>query len=572
MCGIGLTHCMQNCFFTGYCFDNSQIGPVILTKLLLKVTRFYSKLSQAQFEAIVIFAIAFALWLIAAQYDLFEIVSEFMESHEDWELDELIMAVSFAGFGGFVFGARRLLELARELKLRKEAEQQSTWLAQHDPLTHLPNRRYLSEYSKTLQVSKHTAGTICVLAVDLDGFKKINDLLGHDAGDKLLEVTADRLRQSYPNSTVFRLGGDEFLIVALKSETPKTDQCEAAEALVRLLNQPVDLLGVSAEVGASIGIATNSNETGKLEDLLFSADAALYYAKRAGRNNVTCFEPFMREDVSKRAARQASVKTALEENKLVPYFQPILDLETGLVVGVEVLTRWPENTGSPFSTQEIIGFAEELGLILPFSEHLLRLSISNSKQWPQEIGLSFNLGPAMLSDKRLAERIESILHETGFVPARLIIEVSEAALHLHHNTASITLPKLSELGIRIALDGYGAGHSNVRELAKMPFDIIKLDRLLLADAAQEDIGTSVFKSYVNVIKALEKPVVAIGIETDAQKQLAQELGCQFGQGHLFSPAVSEADITAVLKNRLITEGAGHQNTSLNGEPSSKPLH
>ena len=193
-------------------------------------------------------------------------------------------------------------------------------------------------------------------------------------------------------------------------------------------------------------------------------------------------------------------------------------------MGVEVLTRWPENTGSPFSTQEIIGFAEELGLILPFSEHLLRHSIANSKEWPQELGLSFNLGPAMLSDKRLAERIESILRETGFAPSRLIIEVSEAALHLHYNTASITLPKLSALGIRIALDGYGAGHSNLRELARMPFDIIKLDRLLLADAVQEDIGASVFESYVKVIKGLEKPIVAIGIETDAQKAARTEPG------------------------------------------------
>ncbi len=542
-----------------------------MSELLSKVTRLYGRLSKAQLEAIVISATALALWLMAAEVDLFEIVVEFMEDHEDLELDEIFLAFSIAGLGGFIFGARRLQELGRELKLRKKAERRSTWLAQHDPLTRLPNRRYLSEYSKTLHVSNHPAGTISVLAVDLDGFKKVNDLLGHDAGDKLLEATADRLRQSYSNSTVFRLGGDEFLIVALKSETPNTDQRDAAEALVRLLNKPVDLFGVSAEVGASIGIATNSNETAKLEDLLFSADAALYYAKRAGRNNVACFESFMREDVSKRAARQASVRTALEENKLVPYFQPILDLETGMVVGVEVLTRWPENTGSPFSTQEIIGFAEELGLILPFSEHLLRLSIANSKEWPQELGLSFNLGPAMLSDKRLAERIESILSETGFAPSRLIIEVSEAALHLHYNTASITLPKLSALGIRIALDGYGAGHSNLRELARMPFDIIKLDRLLLADAVQEDIGTSVFESYVKVIKGLEKPIVAIGIETDAQKQLAQKLGCQFGQGHLFSPAVSEADISAVLKTRLQTESSGHQDTSLNGEPSPIPL-
>ena len=257
---------------------------------------------------------------MAVEVDLFEIVVEFMEDHEDWELDEIFLAVSIAGLGGFIFGARRLQELDRELILRKKAEQRSTWLAHHDPLTHLPNRRYLTEYSRTLQVSDHPAGTTSVLTVDLDGFKKVNDLLGHDAGDKLLEATADRLRQSYPNSTVFRLGGDEFLIVALKSETPNTDQRDAAEALVRLLNKPVDLFGVSAEVGASIGIATNSNETVKLEDLLFSADAALYYAKRAGRNNVAFFEPFMREDVSKRAARQASVRTALEENKLVPLF------------------------------------------------------------------------------------------------------------------------------------------------------------------------------------------------------------------------------------------------------------
>ena len=517
-----------------------------MTEKSANLSSISKKIKRSHLDAIVIAVLCLLLWLYAAESDLFEILTEFMETHEDWELDEIAVALTIAGLGGFVFGIRRYWERERELVLRKKAEQRAVWLAQHDPLTQLPNRRYLREFSEKIRNADPAIEDVAVMAVDLDGFKKVNDLLGHDAGDELLKVIARRLSASFQDSTVIRLGGDEFLVVTTPSDVSVSKGHHAVHDLIKLLNKPVDLFGVNMEVGASVGISVSSGKAETLDHLIRTADAALYNAKRSGRNSAAVFEPFMLDNLSERAAKQASVRHALENNKLAGYFQPIVDLATGTFVSAEILTRWPENKDTSITAEEMIRFAEELGLILPLSEHLLRQAIRAVEDWPSELSLSFNLGPSMLADKGLARRLETILLETDFAPQRLTVEISEHALQLQQDTAGKLLAELSALGVRIALDSFGKGHCNLARLTKLPFDQIKLDRSLLLEAETGSLGLSVFETYFNFAHALELPIVAVGVETEDQQQQLKEMGCEFAQGFLYAPAISQDKFATFL--------------------------
>ncbi|MEP3429133.1 MAG: EAL domain-containing protein [Roseibium sp.] len=510
------------------------------------LVNYFGRLKRTHVDALVISFLSLSLWLVAVIIDLYESIGEFLSTHEDWELDELVIAFTVAGLGGFVFGVRRYMERERELVLRKKAEARSTWLAQHDPLTHLPNRRYLKTLSKNIRNGSRVSQNLAVLAVDLDGFKKVNDLLGHDAGDALLKIIANRLKDAFPDSTVLRLGGDEFLVVTTSSEVSVAEGWQTVNNLIKALNEPADLFGVNTEVGASIGIALMSDCDDKIEDLARSADAALYHAKRTGRNNAAFYEPFMGETLKERASNQSRIRNAIKDGELVPHYQPILDLASHDIIGAEILTRWPTDEDDSISPKEIIEIAEELGLVISFSEQLLRQAIQSASDWPQEQSLFYNLAPTMLADKLLASRIATILSETGFAAHRLTVEVPEHALHNNKDTATAILTELKTLGVRIALDGFGGGQCNLVELAKMPIDLVKLDRALLTGASSGQAEKAVLETYFAFAHALGRPVVAIGVETKDQQAYLSEIKCDFAQGFLYSPAISEVDFRAQL--------------------------
>ncbi|MEP3048636.1 MAG: EAL domain-containing protein [Roseibium sp.] len=519
------------------------------------IVNFTSILGRTHVDAIVISFISVILWLLAVEFDFYEDISGFLSKHEDWQLDEFIVAITLAGFGGFIFGFRRYREREHELVLRKKAEVRANWLAQHDPLTQLPNRRYLKTLSKNIHSGTSGAPDIAVLAIDLDGFKKVNDLLGHEAGDSLLKTLASRLKNAFPDSTVLRLGGDEFLVVTSASVVSVSDGWETVNELIKTLNQPVDLFGVSAEVGASIGIALKSDDTESLEDLVRAADAALYYAKGIGRNSAAFYEPSMSQALKDRATHQSNVRTAIRDKDLVPYFQPVIDLATQKLMGAEVLIRWPSRTDDTISPKEIVQIAEEVGMVIHLSEHLLREAILSAKNWPNAPSLFFNFAPTMLADKLLAQRIEKILTDASFAPERLIVEIPEAALHEHRDTAVVVLDQLKSLGVSIAVDGFGGGHCNLIELTKMPIDMFKLDRTLVVGAVASKTERAVMETYFNFAHSLGLPVVAVGVETKIQQALLREIECEFAQGFLYSQAVPDVDFVSQIQAHGSTKSA-----------------
>ncbi len=499
--------------------------------------KLFNTLSAAQKDAIFIGLASVVLWLTAVEMDAYEAFHDFLEAHEDWELDEILLALILAGIGGFVFGLRRYLERTKEVLLRREAQARADWLSTHDPLTALPNRRYFSVLNLAELQADLQADQLAFLAIDLDGFKKINDLIGHGGGDQLLKTTALRLMNQYQDSIVIRLGGDEFLLIVDADQFGRASGVAAAKDLIKSLCAPMTISGVQVEVGASVGISIYPENGLEMADLLHAADVALYFAKRSGRNTAAFFELSMHQDVARRAELETKVRTALQQRTIMPHYQPIMDLATGNVVGAEVLARWSGDDGTMLPPDVFIPVAEEIGGIVNLSEQLLRKATEDALKWPADITLAFNIAPTMLSDRLLGKRIRRILAETGFPASRLEVEFTEGALLRETEAATTVIKDLVAGGTRIALDDFGTGYSNILQLSELSFSTIKIDRKFVDRAVRDDTQKAVVKTMIDLAGRLGVATIAEGIETAEQRDAVLNLGCSLGQGYYFSRAV-----------------------------------
>lgn len=449
---------------------------------------------------------------------------------------------------------RRTSALSDEIDVYRQAEVRAQHMAMTDPLTNLFNRRAVKE--KTTELSERASRrgkSIAFMMVDLDGFKKINDLYGHDSGDLLLREVADRMRDVVPPSSVIaRLGGDEFgICVVFEPEYPESVD-RIAEDLVEALAKPVSIAGCEQTVTASIGISRPEMDCDSMDMLIRRADIALYAAKKNGRNGFSWFENGMETELRSRNSLEGDIRAGIVNDEFVPYFEQQIDLETGELVGFEMLARWVSPVRGLISPDDFIPVAEETGMIGDLSMSIIRKAMLEAKNWDQKLTISVNISPVQLKDPWLAQKIVKLLVETGFPASRLEVEITESSLFKNLTLAQSIVNSLKNQGISIALDDFGTGYSSLAHLRALPFDRIKIDRSFVSSMLDNAESSAIVSAIAGLGASLDVPITAEGIEDDRVIAKLSALGCTKGQGwHFGQPMnVDQARVLLAQKNLL----------------------
>ena len=467
--------------------------------------------------------------------------------HRDGRLFPVEMSISSIGLGGRVsFSA-----FMRDISDRRQAEQTIRWQAHHDALTGLPNRTlFLDRLDQVLARAGRSDQAAAVLFLDLDGFKHINDTMGHEGGDVLLQEVAHRLNCALRREdTVARMGGDEFTVI-LPSVRDAEAAIEAARKILSVFDGPFAVQSRDFLVTCSIGISLFPFDGQDVQTLLQHADVAMYRAKALGRNGWQLFDESMNQVVSERLVLEVSLRHAIEKGELTLHFQPQQNLATGRVTGVEALVRWNHPELGLIPPDRFIPLAEETGLILPLGEWVLREACRQAAAW-QASGLplrvAVNLAARQIRDGGLAVRIPDILAEAGLSPQWLDLELTETALIEDGLHAIDTLTHLRALGIRLAVDDFGTGYSSLSYLRCFPLDTLKVDRSFMADLVENEANQAVVRAVIELGQGLGLEVVAEGVETSAQRDWLSACNCDIAQGFLLSPPLAAADLERFLR-------------------------
>ena len=444
---------------------------------------------------------------------------------------------------GLVFNTRDVSE-------RMELERQLTHQAFHDPLTGLANRAlFRDRVQHALAVRRRTVRPRAVLFRDLDGFKANNDSLGHSVGDQLLAAVSRRLQGVVrPGDTVARLGGDEFAVLLEDLDGIEVAQ-HVASRFLQELAMAFSLAGHEVFVGASVGVALSA-QNDDANELLRNADLAMYRAKALGKNRCEVFEPDMHAAALDRMAVENDLRHAVVRGELVLHYQPVVELATGRVVGVEALVRWNHPTRGLVSPLDFINVAEESGLIVPVGRWVLTEACRQVARWRRETGrplrLSVNISARQLEAPRLAEHVARTLRSTGLPPNDLVLEITESMLVDDADRTIGKLHLLREIGVRLAIDDFGTGYSSLNYLRRLPVDVLKIDRSFVSGIGSESELTSLTAAIVGIGRDLGLDTVAEGIEEVAQLDALRAMGCVLGQGFLYSRPVPPEDLADML--------------------------
>lgn len=450
-------------------------------------------------------------------------------------------------------GSRLLVGCISDISEFRRAEALVRHLAEHDALTDLPNRRHFAKkVEEAADTTKCTKSAYSILLIDLDRFKPINDVYGHTMGDAVLCEIASRLQSAVrEGDTVARLGGDEFAVICAV-DTTTDDTIEAASNLanriIAKISVPIVLGENSFNVGASIGIAVCPQDGRDQDELLKSADLAMYGAKRDGRGRFLFYEKAMDEDARRQSALEGDLRLAVASHEIYPNYQPLMELSKGRLIGFEILARWQHKSLGQIAPDIFIPVAEKLGLISALTLELLRTACSDAKLWPDDLVLALNLSPLQLADPMLPMQILSVLGETGFPPNRLEIEVTEGALIRDLLGAKAILTSFQNLGMKISLDDFGMGYSSMYNLADLRFDKIKIDRAFIQSMNGNPESLAIVNAVLALSKRLGVPTLAEGVENEAAMDRLIDSGCEFGQGYLFGKAVSALETIEVIES------------------------
>ena len=427
-----------------------------------------------------------------------------------------------------------------DLTERKALEERLHYQALHDPLTDLPNRRlFMDRLGQALRRTRRWHHQVAVLFMDLDGFKVVNDSLGHEVGDFLLTVVAQRLwRCLRPEDTLARFGGDEFVMLIEALDDP-VQAVQVAERITEELRSPFIMEGRDLYVIASIGISLGDARTHDTDDLLREADTAMYRAKDEG-GDFRVFNPAMYERAFTRLEVENDLRRAIEQEEFVVHYQPMVDLQTGELWGMEALVRWDHPERGLLEPSEFVPVAEQSGLVIPMGEQILREACFRAKEWQEEnpripsLVMSVNLSASQLSHLNLADTVERVLGETGLEGSRLTLDVTETVYVkvLAGNTA--ILDRLRGLGVRFSIDDFGTGYSSLSYLRRLPADAIKIDQSFVKGLGENAEDTAVVRMIIELAHTLGLEVIAEGVETEEQATLLKEMGCDFAQGYHFS--------------------------------------
>ena len=452
------------------------------------------------------------------------------------------------GMSGAVFGlvaVLPLLVLRYRRRLIHRTKEAIHAAARRDPLTGLNNLIGLHECLER-RARLVDEPMSCLMMVDIDRFKSINDLHGHDFGDAVLIAVAERLRRILgPGDRAFRLGGDEFAILCAGAETDDAIEPYAARVMAE----------VSAPIAHDRGAETLSCSVGivRIEPLAAStetvhrAEQALFHAKTGGGPGWAVFDEALGIALRGRALLETELRDAVLADAIVPYFQPILRIETGALTGFEVLARWHRDEAGFVPPDVFIPMAEEMGLIDRLSDQLLRKCCLAMAGWPEEVILSFNLSPRQLNQSDLTGRITGILSEHGIHARRLALEITETAVFIDIARARTVISDLRARGVRVSLDDFGIGTSSLAVLSQLPFDTIKIDRSFISNVRDNPQNAKIVRGVLALARSLELTVTAEGIESDADLDFLRENDCILGQGYYFSRPVPEDALPGLIE-------------------------
>jgi diguanylate cyclase (GGDEF)-like protein len=432
---------------------------------------------------------------------------------------------------------------------RRRNESKIAHLARHDMLTNLPNRLMLHEHLERAAGNLKSDSGFAVFCLDLDQFKQVNDTLGHPVGDELLKLVAMRLRDCVgERDMVARLGGDEFAIV-YGGVTRSERSSELAAKIIDCVSNPYEFDGKHIVIGTSIGIAHAPSDSANPDQLLKSADMALYLAKGDGRGTHRFFEPEMDRRLQERLTLQTDLRLAIVNGELELYFQPLVAAETSRIVGFEALVRWNHPQRGLIMPSEFISLAEETGLILPLGEWVMRNACSQAVKWPKHVTVAVNLSPTQFRSGNIVQMAVSALATSGLSPTQLELEITESVLMQDADEALATLNQLRALGLRISMDDFGTGYSSLSYLQSFPFDKIKIDRTFIRNIANRDDCKSIVRAVTSMARSLKVKTVAEGVETKEQLDIVRAEGCDQIQGYYFGrPMKIEKALEALQKD------------------------
>jgi len=440
-----------------------------------------------------------------------------------------------------------LLGVSEDIADRKRAEAQIARLAHYDPLTELPNRVLFQKHlGEALSRRSRKGDHLAVHFIDLDRFKTVNDTLGHPLGDALLRIAAERLRGCVRDGdTVARLGGDEFAVVQT-GLTDLTGATRLAQRVVEAMAAPFDLQGHQVMIGASVGVSVAPSDGEDADELLKKADMALYRAKADGRGAFHFFEQAMDEQLQARRALELDLRRALVAGEFQLHYQPLYNLSEERVTGCEALLRWNHPERGMVSPADFIPIAEEIGLIVPLGEWVLRTACAEAAGWPPHVRLAVNLSPAQFRDRGLVRTVTSALAASGLPAERLELEITESVL-LQDNAANMAmLHDLKALGVRISMDDFGTGYSSLSYLRSFPFDKIKIDQTFVRDILKDSDALAIIKAVLDLGASLGIVTTAEGVETLEQLEALRGQGCAEIQGYYISRPSPPSEITRML--------------------------
>ena len=438
-------------------------------------------------------------------------------------------------------------QLQLEMAHRQKSEARVEYLAHHDPLTGLGNRVLFAEQvSEALARGRRQGESLAVLVLGLDGFKNVNDTLGHAVGDALLNAAADRLRASLGESDkLARLGGDEFAILQISNEQPSS-AASLGQRLIDVLTRPFVVDGHDIVVGASLGIAVATDADTDTEQLLKSADLAMNRAKADGRGRFCFFEPDMDARAQARRLLELDLRSALVHGGFELHYQPLFNLKTNAVTGFEALMRWSTPERGRVSPGDFIPLAEDTGLIVPIGEWALRQACAEAATWPDDIRVAVNLSPNQFKSGGLVAAVVSALSHSGLPANRLELEITESVVLAKTDDNLSVLKQLRALGVRIAMDDFGTGYSSLSYLRSFRFDKVKIDQSFIRDLSEGDDSRAIVRAVAALGVSFGMTTTAEGVETEQQMQCLRVEGLDEIQGYLISRPVPGSDIPALL--------------------------